>query len=150
MTQRLTVTLAPGWIASPDTAADDPPAFLRQASRAPGVLQIHTEAYYRRGPVPNPTPQQLIALAAHAAEAEGVIITARSTGPCRLGTYGTVIGSSPGFPHVQIWALSNGRDFFVLSHACRSAPEAEELADAQTIVGMLAMPALKKPWWRLW
>ena len=114
MSSGLKLTFPEGWAVS-QANGDARPAFERTASESPGLFQIHSQAYYRRGPIPNPTAQDLIDLASASALAEGVIVSEVSSGPCELGTFGTVVGTCPGYTRAQIWAVSNGRDIVVLS-----------------------------------
>ncbi len=150
MNSRLHFALTPGWVPAPDAGPDDPPAFLRETSATPGLLQVHTRAFYRRGPKPNVTPQHLVALATHAAESTGVNIASSATGTCQMGSYASVVGAAPGFPRVQLWALSNGQDIVVLSHSCPSEPDTAEVLEAQSLVSTISVRPEPKPWWHFW
>jgi hypothetical protein len=55
------------------------------------------------------------------------------SGGCRFGLFGTVTvqGSEPA--HFQVWVLSNGQAFILVSHTCNLVPGAEEIAEANEI-----------------
>ena len=146
MNSRLHISLPPGWIPAPDTGSDDPPTFVRETSAKPGRLQIHTQAFYRRGSKPNVTPQHLLALATHAAESTSVNIAVSSNGTCQMGSYASVTGAATGFPRVQLWALSNGQDILVISHSCASQADAAEVLEAQALISTTSVHPEPRPW----
>ena len=148
--RKLKVSLPQGWQPSPQSQAIGRPAFVRVTSQSPGLLQIHSQIFYRRGPVPNPTAQDLVELATHAAQAEGVAISETASGPCQLGLFGTAIGPCPGHARAQVWAVSNGQDIFVLSHSSVQPPESAEVADSQSVIDTLSVTASERPWWQFW
>jgi hypothetical protein len=88
-------------------------------------------------------------------------------GPCTFGGLGTAVFRSNQHARIQIWFLSNGRDFIMVTHICTSAPDPKEVAEVQQIVPGLTLgagdanapstlspappkPLNKKPKWKFW
>ena len=61
------------------------------------------------------------------------------SGVCNLGSYGSAVFESTEYPRIQFWYLCNGRDFVLATHVCSVKPDAEEVAEAQQIIGMLGL-----------
>jgi hypothetical protein len=82
---------------------------------------------------------------------------------------------SPQFQRIQIWCLSNGKDFINVTHLCPVEPPPEEIAEANQIAHSLLLgpgdadepstftkaakppespvpsePSTAKRWWKLW
>jgi hypothetical protein len=55
------------------------------------------------------------------------------SGKCEFGIFGTVVvkGDSPA--HVQVWVLSNQREFILITHVCGNEPDPQEVAEANEI-----------------
>ena len=60
----------------------------------------------------------------------------KSSGECAFGKYGTVIAKGEAPEHVQIWMLSNKREFILITHTCASDPDPEEIEEASQIALM--------------
>ena len=134
MQTRLAVSLPPGWTDISHDNVDGPPTYVRQGD-ASGSLQISIQAQHAGGVDPDPTAEQLIALA------EGVVlreesaeVRGRAAGQCVFGHYGTVLARVDAFSWVQIWVLSNGRDFMMATHICADEPSEVEVNEAGWIV----------------
>jgi len=56
------------------------------------------------------------------------------SGECAMGSMGTVVFRSDGFPRVQVWLLRGTRHLVYVIHACRDVPTDEEIAEASQIV----------------
>jgi hypothetical protein len=138
MGKRLHVQLLPNW-----TSADNPggPAtFIRTDSRDSGALQVSLMAEYKSGKPPLPTAEDLIELAqGHGERHDAGELVDRTSGACRLGTFGTAVFQSAEYPRLQFWYLSNGYDFVLATHVCATEPEGAEVTEAQQIVGMLGL-----------
>ena len=62
-----------------------------------------------------------------------------SSGPCVFGTMGTAVFRSSEYPRIQIWHLSNGRDFIMVTHICPTEPDPVEISEVQEIVRTLTI-----------
>jgi hypothetical protein len=71
-----------------------------------------------------------------------------SSGPCKFGTMGWAVFRSTECPRIQIWHLSNGRDFIMVTHIWPTVPDPVEVCDAQVIVRAITVG--KKSSWRFW
>jgi hypothetical protein len=137
---RLKVELPPGWSDVSAEHPEGPPTFVRDAEDTTGALQISLQAEYTGGKVPDPTVDELIEFAEGVAtsdqEAE---IRGRSSGECRLGTYGTVLAQNVEFSWIQVWVLSNGKDFVLATHFSVDEPSNEEVQEASWTVKNVAL-----------
>jgi hypothetical protein len=148
MRKRIKVTLLPGWADYSHENPEGPATYLRQASEVPGPLQVSLMAY-RAGEVPDPSPQELVSMAANveiAPLSNEVIET--SSGQCAFGHYGSAVFRSPENPHMQVWYLSNGYDFILATHICPEGVDPAEAAEAEQIVKALTVTT--RPWWKFW
>ena len=134
MKKTLQVTLPQGWEDISEENPEGPATFVRSGENATGVLQFSIQSVYESGPEPNPTSGDLIALSEHVARLQEADVMERYSGVCDLGTFGSVIGKSAELPKMQIWTLTNGRDFVLATFLCPEQPDAEEAAEAETIV----------------
>lgn len=133
--KRLSIKLPPQWH---DRSADNPKGpstFVRDSSVSGGALQISIQAEYKSGNVPNPTAEQLIAFAEGIATKSGnTQIRGKKSGSCVLGQYGTVLVKEPKYSWIQVWVISNGRDFVLATHTCVDEPSEAEVNEASWIV----------------
>ena len=138
MPKELRVNLLPGWTDHSDENPDGPLTYVRDASESPGALQISC-AWYVSGEVPDPDDDDLINLAKGIADTfDAAELVETKSGTCRIGRYGSAVFRCSGFPHVQAWHLSNGRDLIMVTHICAGAdPDPAELHEAQEIVEAL-------------
>ena len=134
MKKALKVTLPPGWEDISHENPEGPATFVRSGENATGVLQLSIQSIYESGPEPNPTFGDLIRLCEHVAGLQEADVTERYSGDCELGTFGSVTGKSAELPMMQIWTVTNGRDFVLATFLCPEQPDAEEAAEAETIV----------------
>lgn len=137
---RLQVELPPDWSDVSAENPEGPPTFVRNSEDSSGALQISIQAEYTGGKIPNPTVEELIEFAEGVAtsdqEAE---IRGRSNGECRLGTYGTVLARTAEFSWIQVWVLSNGKDFVLATHFSVEEPSNEEVQEASWTVKNVAL-----------
>src|SRR5262249_381520 len=106
-----------------------------------GALLVSVD---KSGKVPNPSTKDLIELAQAHGERHNVgKLVETLSGACDMGNYGSAVFRSTEYPRIQIWYLSNGRDFVLATYVCTAQPEAEEVAQAQQIVSMLRLSADK-------
>src|SRR6185295_4248103 len=108
----------PGWIDVSKDNPDGPPTFLREASECPGPLQV-SHAEYKGGVVPNPSEQDLIEMSrkfGRGTDTDFGDIVESSSGDCAFGKFGTTVYRSAEYPRSQVWELSNGRDFILVTH----------------------------------
>jgi hypothetical protein len=134
MNKKLKVNLLPGWEDITHENPEGPPTFVRSVEDATGVLQISIQSIFESGPEPNPTYADLIRLCEHVASLQEANIIGRYSGDCDLGTFGSAIATSADLPHMQIWTLSNGRDFVLATYLCPEESDPAEAAEAETIV----------------
>ena len=106
-------------------------------------------AEYKGGEVPNPSPDDLLALARGTAEREeGAQLLETASGECTFGIWGTAVFRTSHCPRFQVWHLSNGRDFIFVTHIFCNDPDPNEVPEAQKIVNSLNLA--DNPWWRFW
>ena len=134
MTRSTKVKLPLGWSDYSGENPEGPPTFLRDLSDLPGPLQISIIPYIK-GEIPNPTEHDLIELAQRLGFDHnwGQVLEV-SSGFCAFGIYGTAVFSGSDFHRVQVWYLSNGKDFILATHICQEEPDPTEVKEAQTIV----------------
>jgi hypothetical protein len=147
--RQLAIALPPNWRDVSHENPQGPATFVRDSHEASGALQVSVQAEYVSGPVPNPTPEQLIAFAERIAAAQGQAeVRGRSSGACAMGRYGTVLMRLPGYSWLQVWVLSNGRDFVLATHTSVDEPSEEEVNEASWVVknvGLRADATVREP-----
>lgn len=128
---------------------DGPPTYCRELSDTPGPLQISC-AEYRSGTIPNPSVDDLKKLSIGLGQKHDLgDLVESSSGPCNLGMMGTAVFRSDENPRIQVWHLSNGRDFIMVTHICPTEPDPVEVREAQEIVRTLTL-GRPKPKWKFW
>ena len=134
MGNRLQVHLLPDWSDHSHENPDGPPTYLRDASDAPGPLQV-SWAWYQSGEVPNPSHEDLISLAKGVQRSfDSPELVETGSGACALGRYGTAVFRCKDFGRVQAWYLSNGRDIITVTHIAGADVDPIEVREAQQIV----------------
>ncbi len=129
------VELPSNWYAATAENPSGGATYRRFAPPGVGWVQI-SWAWYRGGPEPRPSDDDLMQLASGADFGTAV----RSTsGPCAIGRYGTAVYRSAESAYTQVWHLSNGRDFIFVTYVCSNPPDAAELCDVQAIVENLTI-----------
>jgi hypothetical protein len=131
---RLKINLPPDWEDVSHENPEGPPTYVRSGENATGVLQISIQSIYESGPEPNPTYGELIRLCEHVASTQQANVVGRYSGECSLGIFGCVIANSDELPNIQIWTLSNGKDFVLATFLGMETPDPEELEQAENIV----------------
>ena len=134
MKPHLKVTLPPGWEDITHENPQGPQTFARSGDLATGVLQMSIQSIYESGPEPNATHGDLIQLSEHVAMIQEAKVLKRYSGHCKLGMFGCVIGKSSELPVIQIWTLTNGRDFVLATFLGTENPPIEESEQAERIV----------------
>ena len=148
MWKRLKIVLPEGWSDHSHENPEGPPTFIRDRSQVPGAVQV-SSAQYKGGAVPNPIPDDLIALSRGIGERqEAARLLETHSGECTFGIWGTAVFRTSECQRFQIWHLSNGRDLIFITHICCDEPDPDELAEAQDIVNRLNLA--DRPWWRIW
>jgi hypothetical protein len=128
---RLKIRLIRGWAEAENPAG--PATYVRQTSPDSGALQF-SFARYASGSLPNATEEQLIQLCQNmAAKVPDGRITLSRSGTCDFGIFGTIVvrGNDPF--HLQIWVLSDRRNFIFVTHTCMKEPLAIEIDEANDI-----------------
>lgn len=144
---RLQIKLPPTW--AQQNNPDGPATFCRESSSTPGPLQV-SWAEYSRGPIPNPSAADLKKMAKDFGKQHGLGDLIESLSNCCIfGTLGTAVFHSALHPRIQVWHLSNWRDFIMVTHICPKEPDPVEVRDAQEIVRTLTL-GKPKPWWKFW
>ena len=119
---------------------DGPATFYRTDSDDSGALQVSLYAEYTGGKVPNPSPDDLVALAqGHGQRHDAGELVGTHSGACVLGRFGAAVYRAAEYPRIEVWCLCNGRDFVLATHICTVEPEAAEVSEAEEIVGMLML-----------
>ena len=133
MTPKLRIRLRSGW-----HPADNPaiPAYKRAASADSGALQFSI-AQFRHGTAPNATEQTLVAMCEKlTGSVRGRKNISSTSGTCDFGIYGTAAVQGDAPVRFQAWVLSNGREFILVTHTFGSAPDPEEVREANEIALM--------------
>jgi hypothetical protein len=144
---RLKIELPEGW--TQRKTRDCPTTFCRQTSS--NVFQVSWAEYRGKKSLPNATPDSLKAMAMNLGEKSGFgSVVESGGGPCGYGTFGSVVFRNPQHPRVQVWFISDGRDYIMATYICDREPESDELTDVQQIAKSLALGPEHKPWWKLW
>lgn len=134
MAPRLRVRLYPAWrqIQDPTVLA----ASVRGDGSQSGTLQFSV-AEYRHGKAPDATEQTLLGICqklTHGVRGRKEILS--RSGKCEFGTFGTVVAKGD-FPiRLQVWVLSNEREFILVTHTCEKEPDSEEVDEANEIALM--------------
>lgn len=139
MSKKLFVWLPDTWTNLSDQNPGGPFTVCWEDRAATGALQVSV-AEYADGRKPHPTPEGLQVLATSFGQRRdwGELRTA-SSGACVLGAYGTASFTHRGVPpdsqaaFSQVWFLSNGLDFVLVTFLAMSAPVSQELHDAERI-----------------
>lgn len=113
------------------------PTFTKGAN----VLQV-SAAIYRSGQEPRPTKEELIELASGFVGQKGAKIVSTDSGTCQFGLYGTALYTTEEFPHFQVWELSNGLDFIMVTSISQDPLSADEKLELDSIIQVLG---LEKP-----
>jgi hypothetical protein len=131
MLPRLKVKLHQGWI--PVANPNGPATYVRGSGPNPPALQFSI-AQHKPGALPNVTPESLVGICERMTEkVRGRRSISKSSGECTFGKYGTVIAKGDAPAHVQIWVLSNEREFILVTHTCEIDPEPKEDEEANQI-----------------
>lgn len=147
MTKRLQIKLPSGWS---DCSADNDgaPTYIRELSDEAGPLQV-SWAEYTSGEIPDPSTDDLIQMSRELGQSQGFGgLIESSGGTCDFGRLGTAVFRSSD-QRVQIWHLSNGRDFITVTHIGPRHPDSDELREAQEIVRTITLGE-GKPKWKFW
>jgi hypothetical protein len=128
---RLKIQIPKSWAAQDRT--DRGAVFRRYLSRFPGSLQV-SWAIYTRGPNPNADAQKLMRMAIGWGDRINAgDLSEAASNSCVFGSMGTAVFTSPRTPRIQLWLLSNGKDFINISHICPLEPDPVEISEAQEI-----------------
>jgi len=73
-----------------------------------------------------------------------------ASGRCAFGKFGTAIFRTAENPRVQVWKLSNGKDFILVTQIFPAEPDAMEVQEAEQIVKGLTVEAVSKSKWKFW
>jgi hypothetical protein len=106
--------------------------------RGTGSALQFSIAQYRPGNLPPVETEKLVGICRRVGQLpKGREIGSR-TGDCRFGVFGTITveGDAPrGEPvHLQVWVLSDGQAFILVTHTCDVPPEAQETAEVTEMV----------------
>ena len=55
------------------------------------------------------------------------------SGTCELGQFGTVVAKGDEPAYTQVWVLSKGNDFVLITHICNHEPSQAEVDEARAI-----------------
>jgi len=134
---RLKIQIPKSWAAQENP--NGPATFCRHLSHIPGPLQV-SWAEYSHGSIPNPSVQDLQRMAVEFGQKNGCgDLFESGSSSCVFGSMGTAIFRSSQHPRIQLWFLSNGRDFINVTHICPTEPDPIEVQEAQVIVRTLSL-----------
>jgi len=141
MAKTIKINLVEGW-----KNYDNPSGPLTYLHSNANALQISWNEYIS-GPEPHSDPKELEKMSIEFGKKFGLGDSIKSTsGTCEFGYMGTAIFKSENYPRVQVWQLSNGRDFITATHICAEVPEQKEINDVQDMVQKLILKERKSKW----
>jgi hypothetical protein len=141
--KELSINLPNGWGNISADNPNGPPAFIDNTIDDPGVLQIST-AEYLSGAVPNPSLTDLVYLSKNLGLKNNFgTLQSEVSGNCTYGIFGCVQFSSPEFPHISIWHLSDGKNFIFATFICSTHPAQKQVNDVKAILSSIK----KKSFW---
>jgi hypothetical protein len=114
--------------------ADDPPFTLARGDGV-GALQFSI-ALCMKGPVPDPSTDDLLLMVSSFAEARGLGTpreVAVELGPVRLAAGSFTWGDD----FLRVWQVSDGRNFAFVTYTCESGQEGRDLGECERIVRSL-------------
>ena len=146
---RLKIELPTTWTQADNP--DGPATFCRE--NGSGAFQV-SWGEYRGGKLPTDvTAESLKQMAENFGHSNGFgEMIESSCGSCGYGMFGTGVFRSTDHPRIQVWFVSDGRDFIMATHICSVQPERSEIAEAQQIAASLALGPEQpvKPKWKFW
>jgi hypothetical protein len=132
MSRRLKATLPEGWSDETGFGSKGVLTFIREGSKAAGILQISLAAYEGREV---PTEKFLEEMAIRYVILQNLgRLDECSGGACSTGHFGSAVFWSQKAPRSQIWFISNGVDLITATHVCRAEPDPAEVQEAEMIV----------------
>jgi hypothetical protein len=137
MEKNIRVRLLPNWHDFSDRNPDGGPTFARKNSE--NFLQI-SWSVYQGGVAPNPSVEDLIRISCVLGEKfnNGLLLESQS-GLCDFGRYGTCVFRSPEYPRIQVWTISNGKDFIFATYICNEETSLDEIQECSKIVRLLVL-----------
>jgi hypothetical protein len=121
-----------------------PATFCRQAST--NAFQVSWAEYRGQKSLPEVTADSMRQMATGFGQKNGFgEILESSGGACRFGSFGTAVFRSVRHPRIQVWFISDGRNYIMATHICDCQPESSEVAEAQNIAGSLALGPEQPP-----
>jgi len=123
------------WADITDTVEADAPPFTLARGDGVGALQFSV-ALYTGGPVPEPSPEDLVDMVASYAESRGLDAPreiAVEPSPLRLAAGSFTWGED----FLRVWQVSDGRNFAFATYTCESGQEGRELGEVERIVRSL-------------
>ncbi|MCA9775715.1 MAG: hypothetical protein KC800_03330 [Candidatus Eremiobacteraeota bacterium] len=103
------------------------------------VFQVSV-ARYDGGELPNPSREDLVALASGFLGTGGrTEILHADSGKCELGSFGTVQYYSEDLEHCQVWHLSNGKDFVMATYLCSESLRVGEIDEVERVVRTISL-----------
>jgi len=148
-TMRLKIELFTNWTQHQNQTSAA--TFYRQGSTS--AFQVSWAEYRGKQPLRKISTDGLKQFAINFGQknASGELIEA-SYGGCRFGNYGTAVFRSEKHPRIQIWIVTDGRDYILATHVCDRYPEPSEVAEVQQIARSLALgpEQPQKPKWKFW
>jgi hypothetical protein len=110
--------------------------FSRSAAENVGRLQF-SHAEFKGGELPEASEEKLLAVCRSlATKATQVTHTSERSGDCDFGKFGTMVVRAASPVYFQVWVLSDGRDFILITHTCVREPDAVEIFEANEIALM--------------
>ena len=131
---KLKIELMNSWQDISDENPEGPATFVSSDREDAGVLQVSIQALYKSGEIPNPTHNELIRLSEGIALNQQAEIIKSYWGDCGFGKFGSVVSRLPEVGRMQIWTLSNGRDFVLATYFSSDSPPFGETAQAERMV----------------
>jgi hypothetical protein len=124
-----------GWEDITDSVETEVPPPTLALGDGVGTLQFSV-ALYVKGPIPDPTRENLLEMVAAFGEARGLgaprdVVVESS--PLRLAA-GSFAWDTD---FLRVWQVSDGRNFAFVTYTCESGREIEELRDCERIVRSL-------------
>lgn len=142
--KKLKVKLLSDWIDYSIFNKRKLPTFIKSSCKTINPLQIEY-AIYNNGKIPNPSVNDLLKMCKnYGIKNEYIDCLGTYSGECIFGIYATAIYKTNKIPWIQVWHMSNDKDFIFASYICNSEPINNEVEEAYEIVMNLDLELVEK------
>ena len=133
---RLKIKLLDGWRQATNTAG--PATFYRGQSDSP--LQISWAEYRGQKPLRQVSTNELKDTAVRFGQKNGFgELVDSSGGSCAFGSFGSAIFRSATHPRIQVWFITDERDYILGTYICSKEPAPAEIREVQDIMSLVTL-----------